>query len=189
VSAVPPSGERGSEPDRDPFAQLFARRSAWLRGTLDQASASRLCAELIALDHEGPDPIELIINSSGGPVDAALTVIDTLDLLAAPVATLCLGQAVGTAAAVLACGRGSRRATPTARLGLRLGSSEMSGTASVLRDHAEQLEFLRDQLAVRLATATGQLPAMLAIDLDEGHFMTADQAVGYGLIDEIATRR
>jgi ATP-dependent Clp protease protease subunit len=174
----------------EPFAQMFARRTLWLRGPLDDAAASRLCAELMALDRAAHDqPIELIINSGGGPVDPALAVIDTLDLVESPVATLCLGQALGTAAAVLACGRASRRATPTARLGLRLAPSGAQGTASVLRNHAEGVALSRDQLALRLAAATGQLPAMLVIDMDEGGFMTAEQAVSYGLIDEIAARR
>ena len=71
----------------------------------------------MALDAESAAPIELVINSPGGPVDAGLSVIDTLDLLRAPVAALCLGQAGGTAAAVLACVRSTRRATPTADRG------------------------------------------------------------------------
>jgi ATP-dependent Clp protease protease subunit len=168
---------------------MFARRSLWLRGPLDHAAATRLCAELMALDHAAVDPIEVIINSDGGPIDVALAVIDTIDLLASPVATLCLGQAFGTAAGVLACGRDSRRATPTARISLRLGPSEVAGTASALRGHADHLLLMRDQLALRLASATGQLPALILIDLEDGGFMTAEAAVSYGLVDEIATRR
>jgi ATP-dependent Clp protease protease subunit len=189
LQATGPPPDHPSD-DRDgTFARLFARRSLWLRTALDHAAASRLAAELLALDAESHEPIELVINSAGGPVDAALGVIDTVDLLAAPVATLCIGQAIGTAAAVLACGRSGRRATPTARLSLRLGSSELAGSASELRGQAQQLLELRDRLALRLAAATGQLPALIVIDLDDGGFMTAEQAVSYGLIDEVADRR
>lgn len=184
----PHGGDRPEDP-RDPFSHLFARRSVWLRTPLDHDAASLLSAELLALDRQSADPIELIVNSPGGPVTAALGVIDTLDLLAAPVTTLCLGQAMGTAAAVLACGRAVRRATPTARLSLRLEGSEVSGTARELRSQAGLLLHLRDQLAVRLAAATGQLPAMIVIDLEEGGVMTAEQAVGYGLVDEVAGPR
>jgi ATP-dependent Clp protease protease subunit len=183
-----------SEPDDhearrpDPYDRLFARRSVWLRSPLDDEAANRLAAELMALDAESAAPIELVINSPGGPVDAGLSVIDTLDLLVAPVTTLCLGQAAGTAAAVLACARSTRRATPTARLALRLRPTEFKGYASHLRQQADHLLELRDHLALRLASATGQLPAVIAMDLDQGGFMTADQALGYGLIDELATR-
>ena len=173
----------------DPFSRLFARRSVWLATTLDDEAANRVAVALMALDAESDDPIELVVNSPGGPLDAGLAVIDALDVLRAPVATLCLGQAAGTAAAVLACGRGGRRATPTARLCLRLRPAEFSGYATHIRAHAEQLLQRRDQLALRLASATGQLPAVIAMDLDEGRFMTAEQAVGYGLVDGLATRR
>jgi ATP-dependent Clp protease protease subunit len=181
--------EEGHGTGADPFSRLYARRSVWLPTILDDAAANRVAVTLMALDADSDDPIELVINSPGGPIDAGLAVIDTLDVLRAPVATLCLGQAGGTAAAVLACGRGRRRATPTARLCLRLAPASLSGGASHLRARADQLEQRRDELAVRLASATGQLPAVIALHLEEGRFMTADQAVGYGLVDELATRR
>jgi ATP-dependent Clp protease protease subunit len=172
----------------DPYGRLFARRQVWLRSPLDHDAATRLAAELMALDAESEAPIELVINSPGGPVEAGLSVIDTLDILHAPVTTLCLGQAGGTAAAVLACARSVRRATPAARLALRLRPTEFQGYANQLREQSDHLLELRDHLAVRLASATGQLPAVIAMDLDEGGFMTAEQALGYGLIDELATR-
>jgi ATP-dependent Clp protease protease subunit len=183
-------GPGEGEPERaDPYSRLFARRSVWLRTPLDHEAATRLAAELMALDAESAEPIELVVNSPGGPVDAGLSVIDTLDLLRAPVATLCIGQAGGTAAAVLACGRAGRRATPTARLSLRLRPTEFQGYASQLREQADYLIQMRDHLALRLAAATDQLPAVIAIDLEQGGFMTADQAIGYGLIDQLAARR
>jgi ATP-dependent Clp protease protease subunit len=168
---------------------MLARRSVWLRTPLDHDASSRLTAELLALDAESHRPIELIINSPGGPVETAMGVVDTLDFVQAPVTTLCIGQALGTAAAILACGTAGRRATPTARLSLRLGSLELAGSASELRGQAEHVLELRDRLALRLAAATGHLPAVIVIDLDDGGFMTADQAVGYGLIDEVADHR
>jgi ATP-dependent Clp protease, protease subunit len=184
-----PGGPGEAEiPGPDPYSRLFAHRSVWLRTTLDHDAANRLAAELMALDVESADPIELVINSPGGPVDAGLSVIDTLDLLRAPVAALCIGQAGGTAAAVLACARASRRATPTARLCLRLRPTEFQGYAVQLREQADYLFEQRDQLALRLASATGQLPAVIVMDLDQGGFMTADQAIGYGLIDATAGR-
>jgi ATP-dependent Clp protease protease subunit len=192
LRAARPSPEPPPEPRRDDdvtFARMFARRSVWLRSRFDNGAASRLTAELLALDAESRRPIELIINSPGGPVDAAMGVVDTLDFVHAPVTTLCIGQALGTAAAVLACGSSPRRATPTARLSLRLSPVELAGSASELRGHAQQVAELRDRLAVRLAGATGQLPAVIVIGLDDGGFMTAEQAVGYGLIDEVADHR
>ncbi len=188
TAAGPTGGEGPADRGGDPFSHLFARRSIWLRAPLDHDAANRLSAELLALDRESAHPIELIINSPGGPVDAAMGVIDTLDLLRSPVATLCLGRAMGTAAAVLACGRAVRRVTPTSRVSLRLPASEVRGTAQHMAGQADQLLKLRDHLALRLAAATGQLPAVVVIALDGGGFMTAEQAVGYGLVDEIAGR-
>jgi ATP-dependent Clp protease protease subunit len=185
----------GSPGDAEPdarsaaFDALFRQRSVWLRGPLDDDAATRLAAELLALDAQGGDPIELVVNSPGGPVACGLSVIDVLDLLRSPVTTLCLGQAAGTAAAVLACGTAARRAAPTARITLRLAPAQLEGTAARLRQEAESLLDLRDRLALRLAAATGQLPALIAFDLDQGGFLTAETAVSYGLIDEVATRR
>jgi ATP-dependent Clp protease, protease subunit len=181
-------GDDGLGRGADPFSRLYARRSVWLPTVLDDEAANRVAVALMALDAESDEPIELVINSPGGPLDAGFAVIDALDVLRAPVTTLCLGQAGGTAAAVLACGRGGRRATPTARVCLRLGPARYAGNASRLREQAEQLLHRRDQLALRLASATGQLPAVIAMDLDDGRFMTADQAVGYGLVDALAIR-
>ena len=172
-----------------PFELLFQRRSVWLRGPLDDDAVSRLAAELLALDRSDETLIELVINSPGGPLSAGLAAIDIIDLLHAPVTTLCLGQAAGTAAAVLACGTATRRAAPTARLTLRLGAAQMEGSASRLRQEADQLLDLRDRLALRLSSATGQLPALVVIDLDEGGYLTAETAKAYGLIDEVALRR
>jgi ATP-dependent Clp protease protease subunit len=176
-------------PGHDPFSHLFLRRTVWLRSPLDRDAANRLSAQLLALDGGGHDPIELVINSPGGEVESALSVIDTLDVLEAPVATLCLGQAMGTAAAVLACGTHGRRATPASRLSLRLPAVDASGTATDLSGQAHHLAELQDQLAVRIAEATGQLPAVITMEFEQGRFMTAEQAVGYGLIDEVAQRR
>jgi ATP-dependent Clp protease protease subunit len=181
--------DEGRGAGADAFSRLYARRSVWLPTVLDDDAANSVAVALMALDADSDEPIELVVNSAGGPVDAGLAVIDAMDVLRAPVATLCLGQAAGTAAAVLACGRGRRRATPTARLCLRLAASEVAGFASRVQEHADQLQHRRDQLALRLASATGQLPALVAMDLDVGRFMTADQAVAYGLIDELASRR
>jgi ATP-dependent Clp protease protease subunit len=192
LSVAGPDPAGSEEPESrtsDPFSHLFQRRTVWLRTTLDQDAANRLSAELLALDSTSESPIELVINSPGGPLDTALSVIDTLDLLRSPVATLCLGQAMGTAAAVLACGSDRRRATPAARLSLRLRPFDASGTATELQNQARQLTGLHDHLALRLAEATGQLPAVIVMNLEQGGFMTAEQAVGYGLIDEVAERR
>ncbi len=191
LSLAGPDSARSDGPEghRDPFSHLFRRRTVWLRTPLDRDAANRLSAELLALEGESESPIELVINSPGGPVDTALSVIDTLDLLRSPVGTLCLGQAIGTAAAVLACGSGPRRATPAARLSVRLRPFDVSGTATELQDQARQMAAVHDHLALRLAEATGQLPAVIAMNFEQAGFMTAEQAVGYGLIDEVAERR
>jgi hypothetical protein len=97
--------------------RLFERRTVMLTGPLDGEAATVVGASLMALDAEGDDPVTLLVNSPGGPVEAGVAVVDVLDLLGVPVEATCIGQAVGTAAVVVACATpGRRRAAPNARL-------------------------------------------------------------------------
>jgi ATP-dependent protease ClpP protease subunit len=114
------------------YDQLLARRTVLLDRALDGETAMFVAAQLMTLDAEGTEHITLIVNSPGGPLDAAATVLDTIDLVRGPVDTTCLGQASGTAAVVVAAGTGRRRVGASAQLQLRLPEVELAGTATRL---------------------------------------------------------
>jgi len=173
----------------DPFERLFEQRRVFLRGRLEGASATRLAAELMALDGESSRDVTLVITSPGGPVDDCWSVLDVLGVMRAPVHTTALGQASGTAAAVLACGTGRRRVAAHATVSLRLNEpDELRGTADEVRAAAEQLTARRTALAQRLADATGRPVADLAAALDHGPVLTAVDAVAAGLADEVLSK-
>jgi ATP-dependent Clp protease, protease subunit len=179
--------------DRDPralvYERLLARRTVVVDRELDISGATLVAAQLMTLDADGDDPITLLVNSPGGPLDAAATVLDTMHLVQCTVDTTCLGQAVGTAAVVVASGTGTRRAGAGARFSLRLPAIELSGPASRLQDEMEHHGRLRDLVLDRLVEATGADRRMVARDVDRGRNLTAAEAVGYGLVDEVLTRR
>jgi ATP-dependent Clp protease protease subunit len=147
-----------------------------------------VAAQLMTLDADGDEPITLLVNCPGGPLDAAATVLDTMALVRGPVETTCLGQAVGTAAVVVAAGTGRRRAGPGARFSLRLPSVELSGPASRLRDEVAHVARLHDMVVDHLARATGQDRRLVARDVERGRSLSAPDAVTYGLVDELVTR-
>jgi len=167
------------------YDQLLARRTVLLDRALDGETAMFVAAQLMTLDAEGTEHITLIVNSPGGPLDAAATVLDTIDLVRGPVDTTCLGQASGTAAVVVAAGTGRRRTGATAQLQLRLPEVELAGTATRLGDEAAHVRRLQDAIVDRLAAATGQDRRLLARDVDRGRVLTATDAVAYGLVDEV----
>jgi ATP-dependent Clp protease protease subunit len=170
--------------------RLFDRRTVMLTGPLDGEASSLAAASLMALDAEGDEPVSLLVNSPGGPVEAGMAVVDVLDLLGVPVDVTVVGQAVGTAAVVVACGTpGRRRAAPNARLSLRLAAGAIEGPAGRIEREAADLLAARDRLVDRLVAATGRARAELAEATDRGPTLSADEACALGLVDEVAARR
>jgi ATP-dependent Clp protease, protease subunit len=170
--------------------RLFERRTVMLTGPLDGERVTGVAATLMALDGEGDAPVSLLVNSPGGPVDAGLAVVDVLDLLGVPVEATCIGQAVGTAAVVVACATpGRRRAAPNARLSLRLAEGSLEGPAARLEREAAELLAVRDRLVDRLVAATGRPRDEVAAAADRGPLLSAEEAVAAGLVDEVAARR
>ena len=170
--------------------RLFERRTVMLTGALDGPTATATAAALMALDGDGDDPVSLLVNSPGGPVEAGAAVVDVLDLLGAPVEATVIGQAAGTAAVVVACATpGRRRAAPNARLSLRLEEEVLEGPAGRLEREAADLVAARDRLVDRLASATGRPREELVGATERGPLLSAQEAVAAGLVDEVATRR
>ena len=164
--------------------QLFQRRTVVLRGPLDDASAGLLAAQLMTLDATGDRPVALHVDSPGGPVPAAFTVIDTIDLLGVDVEVLCLGRVEGTAVGIVAVG--SRRvATPNTRFRLSLPVEQATGRAEELQSFAEQHRRDVDRYVGRLAAACRRPVEHLEADLDVGRYLSADEALAFGIIDEV----
>jgi ATP-dependent Clp protease protease subunit len=167
------------------YEHLLARRTVMLDRPLDDEVASLIAAQLMSLDAESADPITLLVNSAGGPLGAAVAVLDTIDVVRGVVDTTCLGQAVGTAAVVVAAGTGRRRMGAGAQMRLRLADVELTGPAGRLEADLAQLRSLRQALVDRLVAVTGQERRLVERDIDAGRALTAPDAVSYGLVDEV----
>jgi ATP-dependent Clp protease, protease subunit len=178
VDAPPPPGA-------SPADRLFDRRTILVGGVLDHDAVTELCARLMALDGRSAAPVELLVNSDGGPVTAIGAVLDVLDLLRAAVNTTCTGSARGTACVLVACGTGTRRAGRHAVLSLRLPADPGDGLGDDLAGRVEEQATVRRQVAAALVRATGQPAEWVAEALDRGDLLDAEAAVAAGLVDEV----
>jgi ATP-dependent Clp protease protease subunit len=165
-------------------AQLWERRVVALVGRLDDTSATTVAAELMALDAGGDEAIILQVDCSGGAVQSALTVIDTIDLLGVPVRARCVGRADGVAAGIVAVAH-HRGATPHARFRLTVPDVSLGGSASVVEANARENQREMECFVSRIANATGRAFEHVEADLERGRWLDAEEALTYGLIDEI----
>lgn len=164
--------------------QLLERRIVLLRGPLDERLATEVAATLMMLDATGDDAVQLQVDSGGGPLEAAFTLIDTIELLGVPVHATCVGRAEGAAVGVVAAAA-RRLAAPHCHFRLGEPTSSASGSAAQLERWSEHR---RDQLArfvAILARATGRPGEHIEADLAVGRWLSADEAVAYGLVDQI----
>jgi ATP-dependent Clp protease, protease subunit len=168
------------------YTELLARRIVFVRDRLDHDTATLVTAQLMTLDAEDASPVTLVVNSGGGPVDAVTGILDTIDLVRCPVDTSCVGRAEGTAAVVVAAGTGHRRCGRGATFRLRLPDLEAAGPADRLRRDVETATRVQRELVDRLATIAGQSRALVARDVERGRLLTADEALTYGLVDEVS---
>jgi ATP-dependent Clp protease, protease subunit len=168
--------------------RLFEQRVVLLHGALDDTVASRVSAELMTLDAEGDGPVTLRIDSADGSVALALTLMDVIELLGVPVQALCLGQVGGPAIGVLSvCAH--RSSMPSTRFSLREPSTQLDTRA---REVAQWAQLRADELrrfTERVAAAAGQPVGSVAGLFAAGTFMSAQEALDYGLIDEISRPR
>jgi ATP-dependent Clp protease protease subunit len=175
-----------SDPQAWMQRQLFDRRMVLLSGALDNGVANRVGVSLMTLDATGDSAVQLQIDSSDGTVDAALALMDIVDLLGVPVHATCVGQAAGPAVGVLAvCDQ--RTVSPHARLRLLEPTVEVQGSARQLQQLAAGHLDRMAMFWTRLSEATGTSVERLRHDASEGRFLSAEEAVVYGLADEVAT--
>jgi ATP-dependent Clp protease protease subunit len=177
-------------PSDRPTDRLFERRTILVAGRLDAAAVTQLCAQLMALDGRSPDDVELIVNSPGGPVTEIAAVLDVMELMRATLNVTCTGVAEGTAAALVACASGRRRAGPNARLRLRVEDEQaMTGSAAELNQRAEQRTVCRRQVADAVCRASGQPASVIERELERGGWHDAAAARELGLIDAVVEQR
>ncbi len=170
------------------YERLHERRLVLVQGRLDRELATRVCAQLLTIDATGDDPIRLHLNSTDGELDAALTVIDVLDLLTVPVHAIATAQVGGPSVGVLAAAH-DRRAYPHATFRLSEPRVRFEGSATEVASQEEQHHQLLDAFYARLAEATGRPVTRVRHDARQGRFLTAGQAVTYGLVDALVDAR
>ncbi len=190
VPTVVESSNRG-ERAYDLYSRLLKERIIFLGTPIDDTVANLVCAQVLFLESEEPDKdIHLYLNSPGGDITALFAIYDTLKFIRADVSTFCFGQAASAAAVLLAAGaRGKRFALPHARVLLHQPFGGVEGQASDIELQAREILRMRDLLNNMLATDTGQDIEKIAKDTDRDFVMTADEAVAYGVIDEVITAR
>jgi ATP-dependent Clp protease protease subunit len=190
VPTVIESSNRG-ERAYDLYSRLLRERIIFLGTPVDDTVANLVCAQMLFLESEEPDKeIHLYINSPGGDITALFAIYDTLKFIKPDVSTFCYGQAASAAAVLLAAGApGKRFALPHARILLHQPWGGVEGQASDIELQAKEIMRMRDLLTSMLAEDTGQTHEKVTKDTDRDFIMTADEAVTYGVIDEIITSR
>jgi ATP-dependent Clp protease protease subunit len=175
----------------DIFSRLLKDRIVFLGGTVTDDLANLVTAQLLFLESEDPErEINMYINSPGGSVTAGLALYDTMQFVKPPVSTLCVGQAASMGSLLLAAGaKGKRYALPHSRILIHQVSGGFEGQASDIEIHAREALRLREILNDILAHHTGQNVKKIEKDTDRDNFMSAAQAVEYGLIDEVISGR
>ena len=184
---VPPPGP--AEPGPDAWAgwvraRLFEQRIVVVRGELTDELAGQAAAELMTLDASGDDAVALHLDCAGGALEAAFTLMDTIDLLGVPVHATCLGRVEGPAVGVVAVA--PRRATaPHTRFRLAVPEVTVQGRARDLEQWADHYSDRLDRFVSRLAASTRRPAEHVEADLLAGRWLTAEEAVRYGLVDEV----
>ncbi|UCF10335.1 MAG: ATP-dependent Clp protease proteolytic subunit [Candidatus Bipolaricaulota bacterium] len=180
-----------AERSYDIYSRLLEDRIIFLRHPIDDEVANVVIAQMLFLAAKDPSkPINLYINSPGGSVTAGLAIYDTMRFVSCDVATICLGQAASMGALLLAAGSpGKRSALPNARILIHQVFGGAQGQAADVKIQTEELLRLRDRLVGIYAKHTGKTVKRIAKDTDRDYYMSADEALEYGLIDRIIPPR
>jgi ATP-dependent Clp protease protease subunit len=175
----------------DIYSRLLKERIIFLGTDINEHVASLVIAQLLWLAAEDPEKdIQFYINSPGGYVSAGLAIYDTMQYIQPDVSTICMGQAASMGALLLAAGtKGKRFALPHSRVMIHQPAGGAQGQASDIEIHAREILTLRERLNQILAKHTGQPLQQIEKDTDRNFFMSAEEAVKYGIVDEVLTRR
>ena len=182
-----PRGERAY----DIYSRLLKERVIFLTGPVEDYGSNLIVAQMLYLEAENPDKdIHLYINSPGGSVTAGLSIYDTMQFIKPDVSTLCIGQAASMGA-ILLCGgaKGKRQALPNSRVMIHQVLGGFQGQASDIEIHTQEILSIKKKLNEILANHSGQKVDKIAKDSDRDNFMSPEQAVKYGLIDDVVDSR
>ena len=193
LGLVPMVIEQTSRGERsfDIYSRLLKERVIFIVGPIEDQMANLMVAQLLFLESENPDKdIHLYINSPGGSVTAGLSIYDTMQFIKPEVSTMCVGQAASMGAFLLSGGaKGKRLILPNARTMIHQPSGGAQGQASDIEIQAKEILFLRERLNRMLSEHTGQSMEVIERDTERDRFMSAEQSVEYGLVDQVITSR
>ncbi len=193
MSLIPYVVEQTSRGERsyDIFSRLLNDRIIMLSEEVNDVTASLIVAQLLYLEAQDPDKdIQFYINSPGGSVSAGMAIYDTMQYIKPDVSTICIGMAASMGAFLLSSGaKGKRIALPNAEIMIHQPSGGSRGQASDIKIQAEQILKIRDNLNKILAENTGKSVEQIALDTERDHFLSAEEAKEYGLIDQVLYKR
>ena len=193
IGLIPMVIEQSGRGERayDIYSRLLKERVIFLIGPVEDMGANLIVAQLLFLESENPEKdISVYINSPGGSVTAGLAIYDTMQFIKPDVSTLCTGQAASMGAFLLTAGtKGKRLALPNSRVMIHQVSGGFRGQASDIEIHARETLFLKQRLNEIMAKHTGQKIETVEKDTDRDNFLSADQAVTYGLVDKVLVSR
>lgn len=193
MTLIPYVIEQTSRGERsyDIYSRLLKDRIIFIGEAIDEHLASVVVAQLLFLEAEDPDKdISIYINSPGGSVTAGMAIYDTMQYIKPDVSTICVGMAASMGAFLLSAGqKGKRYALPNAEIMIHQPLGGVQGQAEDIKIHAEWILKTRDKLNRILSENTGQPLDVIAEDTDRDNFMSAEEAMGYGLIDKVINNR
>ena len=175
----------------DIYSRLLKERVVFLVGEVNDHSANLIVAQMLFLESENPDKdIHFYINSPGGSVTAGMAIYDTMQFIKPAVSTLCIGQAASMGAFLLTAGeKGKRFCLPNSRVMIHQPLGGFRGQASDIEIHAREILYLKQKLNQMLAFHTGQTVDAIERDTDRDNFLSAEDAVKYGLVDQVLDKR
>ena len=175
----------------DIFSRLLRERIIFVVGAVDDMSASLVVAQLLFLEADNPKKeIAMYINSPGGVVSAGLSIYDTMQFIRPKVTTMCIGQAASMGSLLLCAGeKGMRCALPNSRVMVHQPSGGFQGQASDIQRHAEDILKVKRRLNEIYVQHTGQTYESIERTLDRDHFMSAEEAKSFGIVDEVVVKR
>ena len=190
-SLIPMVVEQTANGERafDIYSRLLKERIIFLGTSINDNVSSTIIAQLLFLEAEDPDKdIYMYINSPGGVITSGFAILDTMNYIKPDISTICMGQAASMAAILLSMGtKGKRRALENSRVMIHQPLGGASGQASDIEIHTKEILYLRDKLNKILSNNTGQTVQAIAKDTNRDNFMSSEDALKYGLIDEIIT--
>ncbi|MBI3903307.1 MAG: ATP-dependent Clp endopeptidase proteolytic subunit ClpP [Nitrosomonadales bacterium] len=193
IGLVPMVVETSGRGERayDIYSRLLKERVVFLVGEVNDHSANLIVAQMLFLESENPDKdIHFYINSPGGSVTAGMAIYDTMQFIKPNVSTLCIGQAASMGAFLLTAGeKGKRFALPNSRVMIHQPLGGFRGQASDVEIHAKEILYLKKRLNEMLAQHTGQPVETIERDTDRDNFLSAEDAVKYGLVDKVLDKR